>query len=242
MFRWQGLYDNRITLIADSMAKWVRQVPHTMVQAIPGLTLQRAYQKIWDRTFQVRNFQGIILMIGTNNVESHTPTASANLLKVLLDLINSLAPRAKIAVTGILPRPKDWKTPPDSDSDNDDNDKTTKTKTKLSTKLQHDDDMDLGVMDTDSTSVTRDPPIIANQPIPILPKFEKICRETNSKFRKLCKKRHVLYLQSWKCITSDDDTTNWKLFAEDDLHLNGDGIGNLQRYMRGNAATLLGRY
>ena len=41
MYRWEGKSDNRVGLIADSLCKWVRYVPHLNVQSVPGLTLPK---------------------------------------------------------------------------------------------------------------------------------------------------------------------------------------------------------
>ena len=39
IFHWGGRLGNEVTLIADSICKWVQDVPHLEVQSIPGVTL-----------------------------------------------------------------------------------------------------------------------------------------------------------------------------------------------------------
>jgi lysophospholipase L1-like esterase len=116
MFHWQGLEDNRVTLISDSILKWVHSVVHLQVQAISGLTLSRALEKLSTGEIKCTGFNGIIFHVSTNDFENGckneipiteiTRTIVYKTLEIIT-FLKAVAPGTKIAISMILPRPKD---------------------------------------------------------------------------------------------------------------------------------------
>jgi hypothetical protein len=116
MYSWQGKDDNRACLIGDSLVKWVKDVKHLRVQALPGLTLSPAFVKLCDGTIDIRGFDTILFLCGTNDFENESleepPTAEivekiVTKMKAVITLLKKSVPRSKLAVSMILPRPKD---------------------------------------------------------------------------------------------------------------------------------------
>jgi hypothetical protein len=111
MFKWHGHDKIVATIIGDSILKWVRAIRHTDTQALPGLNLDRAIQKVKDGTIDVVNYSIVVIHVGTNNIHSSTPEEIAEKTETLTDLIAQKNPTAKIAVSAILPRPIDNPSP-----------------------------------------------------------------------------------------------------------------------------------
>jgi hypothetical protein len=113
-----GKDDSRACLVGDSLCKWVREVKHLQVQSSPGLTLSPAFVKLCDGTFNIAGFETLLFMCGTNDFEnesSRTPPPSTEeiiatittKMGAIITLLKKSIPRTKIAISMILPRPKD---------------------------------------------------------------------------------------------------------------------------------------
>jgi lysophospholipase L1-like esterase len=111
MYKWHGHDKIVATIIGDSIIKWVRAIRHTDTQSIPGLDLDRAFQKVKEGTLDVVNYSIVVIHVGTNNIHSCTPEQITEKAENLTNLIAQMNPSAKIAVSGILPRPIDDKSP-----------------------------------------------------------------------------------------------------------------------------------
>ena len=104
LFEWEGVGDNRVGLLSDSLCKWVRLVPHLHVQAIPGLTLLDAVNKISDGTFRVSGFESLILFMGSNDL-GKPPSEIARMMSTVVTRLKNLAPTTLIGICLIIPRP-----------------------------------------------------------------------------------------------------------------------------------------
>jgi lysophospholipase L1-like esterase len=70
--------------------------------------------------------------------------------------------------------------------------------------------------------------------------MEKKRRKTNQLIRKLCKNKHIYFLETWKATENKNiRSLNLQLYADDGLHLNSDGIQALANYVEGTTACLL---
>ena len=108
MYCWEGAGDNRVGLIADSISKWIRNVPHLQVQAVPGLRLSTALQKIKEGTIKVQNFEALIFFVGSNDLNK-PPMAILNEMRAIVTCLRTLVPDTKLGICLIIPRPSDPK-------------------------------------------------------------------------------------------------------------------------------------
>jgi lysophospholipase L1-like esterase len=107
MFHWEGDSSNTVGLLGDSICKWCYGTPHLEIQAISGLTLLDAFHKIEADKFKLAPFHAILLHIGTNDTMEHTPEEVGQMMYNVLDLLSTKAPGTRLAVSMIIPRPKD---------------------------------------------------------------------------------------------------------------------------------------
>ena len=62
-----------VTLISDSMAKYVENIPHVTVQPFPGVNITKL-QHIIRKSKASINYKYMILLVGTNNIEDRSRT------------------------------------------------------------------------------------------------------------------------------------------------------------------------
>jgi hypothetical protein len=87
----------------------VSGLPYLQVQAAPGLSTVSALRKIVQGHIQIHDFEFVLLHVATNEVEDLNQTLAEfefNLLQ-LTTCIKQNSPFVTIAVSGIIPRPKD---------------------------------------------------------------------------------------------------------------------------------------
>ena len=105
-YHWQGLVDNRVGLIGDSLVKYIRGVRHLEIQSVPGLNLGRALEMMTTGELRIVNFEVLVLMIGTNDLGSCYMTICRKMNEILR-FLQYVIPATKLAVGLILPRPGD---------------------------------------------------------------------------------------------------------------------------------------
>ena len=105
-YHWQGLVDNRVGLIGDSLVKYIRGVRHLEIQSVPGLGLTRALEMMTTGELRIVNYEALVLMIGTNDLGSDYITIIRKMYEILR-FLKSATPGTKLAVGLILPRPCD---------------------------------------------------------------------------------------------------------------------------------------
>ena len=67
---WKAVDESRFLILGNSLAKKIRQLTYTDVQAFPGVNLERLLQKIdINRFAQVENYEVIVVAMGTNNID-----------------------------------------------------------------------------------------------------------------------------------------------------------------------------
>lgn len=95
-----------VTILSDSMAKHVKDIYHTTVQAFPGATIARLQHKISIHKAST-NYRYTILLIGTNDVASDLSVNEIiSLFQNIITFIRSKS-STKIIISGIIPRPCD---------------------------------------------------------------------------------------------------------------------------------------
>ena len=93
-----------MTILSDSMAKYVSGVKYTTVQAFPGATVSRLQSKILSQKASI-DFKYTILLIGTNDISSSLSVGEIiSLFENLVTIIRSRS-STKLIISGIIPRP-----------------------------------------------------------------------------------------------------------------------------------------
>ena len=99
------------TLLADSICKWVGGLHFLQVQSIPGLNTNSALRNILHGNLNIYNMEFVILHVATNDVENLDQCLAEyehNLMQ-LTSYIKKNNPFVTMAISGIIPRPKDLK-------------------------------------------------------------------------------------------------------------------------------------
>ena len=220
LFRWKGNKTRKATLICDSLGKWFRAMANTDTQAIPGINLDRAAQRVLDGTLNVQNYTTILIMIGTNDVEEYEPTQITDKLAYLIEIIRARNTSAIITYNAIIFRPRDI------------------PEQMLEIECMY-------RLGNDYTPPPLPPPpdhpLTDQQKYDALPQMERKRREINKDLRKYCNANNVIFLQSWLKMQKADKTVNLALFARDGLHLNQAGTQILRYHIEGNAGALINR-
>ena len=101
-----------VTLISDSMAKYVENIPHVTVQSFPCVNIT-TLQHIIRKSKASINYKYTILLVGTNNIEDRSCTVD-EIMSYYNDLVTTIRSRSstKIIVSAIIPRPCDLKKDP----------------------------------------------------------------------------------------------------------------------------------
>ena len=108
LYHWEGRYDNKVVLISDSICKWVRDIPHLEIFAVPGMNLSSAFIKMCSLELKTTRFDGLILHCGTNDFsEGMSGDDIVEKLGAIVTYLRQLPPITPIAISAILPRPQD---------------------------------------------------------------------------------------------------------------------------------------
>jgi hypothetical protein len=111
IYSWEGRIDNTVTLISDSICKWVNKLAHTHTQAIPGLTLESALTHMQKGMLKIQPYPVILLHLGTNNIWNDTPDTFRDKLIEVTTYIRKNSNVQRIGLSAILPRVRDLKYP-----------------------------------------------------------------------------------------------------------------------------------
>ena len=100
-----------VTVLSDSMAKYVSNIQHTTVQVFRGATIARLKQKI-DANKASINAKHTIILIGTNDVASSRSVH--HIMASFHELITTIRSKSStnLIICGIIPRPCDLDTDP----------------------------------------------------------------------------------------------------------------------------------
>ena len=100
----------RATILGDSIVKYIRYIPFTDVQSVPGATIRQLTDKIAKLPVElvVCAYKYIILSVGTNDIEQSSIPAIIHDYTNLIFTVKSLNREADIIVAAILPRPVDF--------------------------------------------------------------------------------------------------------------------------------------
>ena len=236
LYRWRGHHGSFATVIGDSLCKWVRGIKFTDVQSIPGLNIQRAVEKIQDRTLIVSNDGLIFLFVGTNNFEKSTTGQIIDELRKLISAVKVANPTARVACSAIICRPRDVPEYMDQIKDRIRAKLplgSAPTPTCLNETAPH--VADASDQKSPSPKMTNQQIYAARHPL------EKKRRATNKAIRRLCKESACFFLETWRFTECRDRSLNINHFADDGLHLSGQGISAMASYIEGNTSCLLDR-
>ena len=231
LFRWQGTHPRSATLVCDSLGKWLRSVKYTDVQSIPGLTLEKAVDRINDYTLHLAKYPIIILMVGTNNMEKCEPSEIVEKLAAVVEAVKIKNPKARLAYSAILFRPCDVP------------EQMEIIKRRPPRHLRR--TQAAATSSTPSASANNLPNTIptstltSRQQYDALPYMEKKRRRVNKAIRKFCDQNGIFFLKSWISFQKTDKSANLLMFADDGLHLEDVGIETLKGHIEGNVSTLI---
>jgi lysophospholipase L1-like esterase len=107
-YHWNGIRDNRILLVSDSIMKWVKEIAHLEIKAYPGLKLASALARIRTNDIDCSNHEGIILALGSNDISSKTDKREIFRMTIaIVTFLKQTFPEMRIALMFIIPRPGD---------------------------------------------------------------------------------------------------------------------------------------
>jgi hypothetical protein len=109
VFHWQGVTDNLVCLIGDSICKWSNEIQHLEIQAVPGLSLEGALDKMVSGKLNIHGFHGLFVHLGTNDVTSSKcdPDEIAKKMSAIIDYLEITIPDTRLGISMIIPRPRD---------------------------------------------------------------------------------------------------------------------------------------
>lgn len=94
-------------VLCDSLLKNMNGLRRTIVQSVPGATIERLTSDIVRGIIDVSPFKLVAVLAGTNNLESDPPPIICERMSVLHDTIRSHNPECKILISGLLHRARD---------------------------------------------------------------------------------------------------------------------------------------
>ena len=96
----------KVTIVTDSMAKYVTEIREAKVVAFPGINISRLNNKILRGLVDLRS-EYVILHVGTNDINTLTVSEMCSSYQ---DLITTVREKfgCKVVVSSILPRPIDY--------------------------------------------------------------------------------------------------------------------------------------
>ena len=99
----------KATLVSDSLGKRLH-LPYVDIQAIGGLYVEKAARYVRLNTnINIKDYNIIILHIGTIDLKFLNPQEFATFYQNLLDAIKGKNPEAILAISGIIQRPYDFR-------------------------------------------------------------------------------------------------------------------------------------
>jgi hypothetical protein len=107
MYRWEATGACVGTLISDSLCKRLMKPRNFIVQSVPGLGLESAYNKIRDGTFEVLPHEFTLLSVGTNDLHTLDLHQLRMGYEAVVSQIRQQSPFTTIGITSIIPRPCD---------------------------------------------------------------------------------------------------------------------------------------
>ena len=98
----------KVTIISDSMAKYVSGIEGCIVQAFRGDTIARLTQRLQRQEAELEKFQYVIFHVGTNDIGNRA--SKREMLSDFGNLIGvcrKIKPSINICISAIIPRPID---------------------------------------------------------------------------------------------------------------------------------------
>ena len=107
-YYWPCKWPNyKFTLISDSICKNVKYTKSLFIQAFPGATIERLTWMMRMNLVYFKNYRVVVLHVGTNNVNRDSVDLIIEKMKKLVVATQRINPKAKIFISGIIPRYKD---------------------------------------------------------------------------------------------------------------------------------------
>lgn len=101
----------QVTIISDSIAKYVSGIDGVVVQAFSGDTVSRLANRLLSRQASLEQFDYVIFHVGTNDIANRASfNAIISDFGNLIAICRKVKPNIKIIVSAILPRPVDHAT------------------------------------------------------------------------------------------------------------------------------------
>ena len=111
LFKWKATGTCKALLLSDSICKWMREPRNFDVLSIPGLGLETAVQRVVDGTLDVHDYEYILIHVATNDVAMKLEKGGIPrmhyFLNALCQEIKSQCPFTTLAISSVLPRPRE---------------------------------------------------------------------------------------------------------------------------------------
>jgi hypothetical protein len=104
VYHWEGITDNKVVLVSDSICKWVRGIPHLEVKALPGLNLPDAFDKMCRLEIDINHYQGLIFHVGTNSLDKEIDWVLSR-FRAIVNFLKTSIFNTKFAICMIIPKP-----------------------------------------------------------------------------------------------------------------------------------------
>jgi hypothetical protein len=109
--RAKGYNGNRATLIGDSIIQFISDMACTSIQSVPGSYARDLIWMCQHDIMDINLFEAIVVHTSTNDLGS-TPTADiVDLFRCIVGYVRECNPTCRLAISGVLPRPVDDKSP-----------------------------------------------------------------------------------------------------------------------------------
>ena len=95
-------------MLTDSLGKYLKNIKKTTIIAKRGAKIEDLTKNIDNNKTCITGYGATMLLVGTNNVETNTPTQMIEKYKKLTDTIQREHNNGKIICFAIPPRPKDY--------------------------------------------------------------------------------------------------------------------------------------
>ena len=93
-----------LSILCNSIGKHVQAFDDCVVHTFPGVTIEQLTSKLKRQPHLVRNGAFVLIHVGTNNVQTHSPAIIRQLFELLVNQILAIMPNARILISSIRPR------------------------------------------------------------------------------------------------------------------------------------------
>ena len=98
------LFQMSVTILTDSIGKYVRDIKHANIYPFPGITIERLTHKLQHNHTFITDTPFLLIHVGTNNLCTHSAAEIRQLFKNLVSTVQSISPACTVLISAILHR------------------------------------------------------------------------------------------------------------------------------------------